>query len=282
MVSAKGLFYSTANTMRLLQTSAEDQPLVVQLYGNEPEIMSRAVYQLCSMGFAYFDLNCGCSVNKVVKTGSGAALLKNPRLLLEMVSAMTQHAGAGRVGVKMRLGWSNQEIVYLYLAKPLADAGAGWITLHPRTAVQQFTGRARHQALQELKTVSSIPVVASGDLFTARDALQCVQSTGVDTVMFARGALMDPAVGMRYQHLLQGRRDLPSNRDFVLRLCREAIDVYRRYSTTRAVLKLRSLLPRMMRGLPGAKELRKRIILCKEWQDLEEVMTSAQRHPETQ
>ncbi len=122
----------------------------------------------------------------------------------------------------------------------------------------------------------------SGNLFTARDALQCVQSTGVDTVMFARGALMDPAVGMRYQHLLQGRRDLPSNRDFVLRLCREAIDVYRRYSTTRAVLKLRSLLPRMMRGLPGAKELRKRIILCKEWQDLEEVMTSAQRHPETQ
>jgi len=280
MISAKGLFYSTANTMRLLQTCDQDLPLVVQLYGCDPEIMSRAVSTLYAEGFRYFDLNCGCSVKKVVKTGAGAALLKDPGLLLKMVSVMADRAGPGRVGVKMRLGWNIEQLVYLDLAAPLAEAGAGWITLHPRTAVQQFTGQAAWQALKNLKEISLIPVVASGDLFTAGDALDCVRQTGVDTVMFARGALMDPAIGMRYQNLLQGRADLPRNQEFTLRLCMEAIETYRRHASSRAVLKLRTLLPRMIRGLPGAKDLRKRIILCRQWAELEEVMTSAREHLE--
>jgi len=280
MISAKGLFYSTANTMRLLQTCDRDLPLVVQLYGCDPEIMARAVSTLNRRGFEYFDLNCGCSVKKVVKTGAGAALLKDPGLLLRIVSAMADRAGPGRVGVKMRLGWSSEEHIYLNLAAPLAEAGAGWITLHPRTAVQQFTGKASWQALKNLKQVSPVPVVASGDLFTARDALDCVRQTGVDTVMFARGALMDPAIGMRYQNLLQGRNDLPRDQEFILSLCMEAIETYRRYASSRAVLKLRTLLPRMIRGLPGAKDLRKRIILCREWAQLEEVMTSARENLE--
>lgn len=280
MVSAKGLFYSTANTMRLLQTCDQDLPLVVQLYGCDPKIMARAVNTLHGMGFEYFDLNCGCSVKKVVKTGAGAALLKNPELLLQIVTIMTKRAGPGKVGVKIRLGWSSEQQVYLDLADPLADAGAGWITLHPRTAVQQFTGKAAWQALKNLKEVSRIPVVASGDLITAGDALDCVRQTGVDTVMFARGALMDPAVGMRYQNLLQGLEDLPRDQEFTLQLCMEAINTYRMHASSRAVLKLRTLLPRMIRGLPGAKDLRKRIILCREWAELEEVMASAREHLE--
>ena len=280
MISAKGLFYSTANTMRLLQTNEQDLPLVVQLYGSDPEIMARAVDTLCSMGFEYFDLNCGCSVKKVVKTGAGAALLKNFDLLLQMVSAMTERAGPGKVGVKMRLGWNIDEQVYLDLAAPLADAGAGWITLHPRTAVQQFTGKAAWQALKQLKATSRIPVVASGDLFTADDALECVRQTGVDTVMFARGALMDPAVGMRYQNLLQGLEDLPRNQEFTLHLCMETVSYYRKYASSRALLKLRTLLPRIIRGLPGAKDLRKKIILCRQWAELESVLASAREHLE--
>ncbi len=280
MISAKGLFYSTANTMRLLKTCDQDLPLVVQLYGSDPGIMARAVNTLRGMGFEYFDLNCGCSVKKVVKTGAGSALLKNPDLLLKMVSAMTDSAGPGKVGVKIRLGWSSSQEVYLDLADPLADVGAGWITLHPRTAAQQFTGKASWQALKKLKAASRIPVVASGDLFTAGDALDCIRQTGVDTVMFARGALMDPAVGMRYQNLLQGLEDLPRNQEFTLSLCIEAISIYRRHASSRAVLKLRTLLPRMIRGLPGAKDLRKRIILCREWAELEEVMASAREHLE--
>ena len=280
MISAKGLFFSTANTMRLLETCDQDLPLVVQLYGSDPDIMGRAVSTLSSKGFRYFDLNCGCSVKKVVKTGAGAALLKDTGLLLQMVAAMADRAGPGRVGVKLRLGWSSEQKVYLDLAAPLADAGAGWITLHPRTAAQQFTGKADWQALKNLKEISPVPVVASGDLFTARDALDCVRQTGVDTVMFARGALMDPAIGMRYKNLLQGLEDLPRDQEFTLRLCMETIDTYRRHASSRAVLKLRTLLPRMIRGLPGAKDLRKKIILCRQWAELEEVMNSARKHLE--
>ena len=273
MISAKGLFYSSENTMDLLRTCSSDFPLIVQVYGSELNSISKAMDRLLEMGFKYFDLNCGCSVRKVTKTGSGAALLRNPSLLVDMIAVMAEKAGRNNVGVKMRIGWNNDQPVYLDLAEPLAGAGAGWITLHPRTAVQMFSGRADWQALKKLKEVSKVPVVASGDLYTAEDALNCVKQTGVDTVMFARGALMDPAIAMRYLNLLQERADLPRNKLFVHQLCMQTIAHYRRFSSSpRTALKLRSLLPRIIRSLPGARDLRQRIIKCKDWKEMEEAL----------
>ncbi|HCR11938.1 MAG TPA: dihydrouridine synthase, partial [Desulfovibrio sp.] len=104
MVSAKGLFYDSRNTRRLLATHPDDAPLVVQLFGAEPEYLRRAVRELAGDGYAFFDLNCGCSVRKVVKTGAGAALLGDPERLVACAAAMAEAAGPGRVGVKLRLG----------------------------------------------------------------------------------------------------------------------------------------------------------------------------------
>jgi len=283
MVSAKGLFYSTANTLQLLKTSDADSPLVVQIYGSDVPTVKTAMDRLLDLGFGYFDLNCGCAVKKVIKTGSGAALLKNPGLLLDMASAMVGKAGTGRVGVKMRSGWNSHTPVYLELAEPLSRIGVGWIALHPRTAVQLFTGRASWQDLKKLKEFSKVPVIASGDLFTAEDALKCIEQTGVDSVMFARGALMDPAIAGRYMNLLQGMNDLPRNKEFLQQLCLQAVEIYRRHShSSRTVLRLRSLLPRMLRGMPGARELRKKIIACKNWDEMTDVlmtMTDAEETP---
>jgi len=273
MISAKGLVYSTENTMHLLRTCSRDFPLIVQIYGSDVISISKAMDRLLEMGFKYFDLNCGCAVKKVTRTGSGAALLKNPSLLVDMIAVMAEKAGRSNVGIKMRLGWNNDNPVYLNLAEPLAGAGAGWITLHPRTAVQMFSGRADWLALKKLKEISKVPVVASGDLYTAEDAFKCVKETGVDTVMFARGALMDPSIARRYLNLLQGRADLPRSQIFIHKLCMQTIANYRRFSTSpRAALKLRSLLPRIIRCLPGARELRQRIIKCKDWKEMEDAL----------
>lgn len=311
MVSARGLIHQTRNTLDLLKTCPEDSPLIVQLYGSEPEVINKSMSILLDLGFCFFDLNCGCSVKKVIKTGSGAALLKNPDLIVEMALAMSEAAGPGRSGIKIRLGWSSEDSVYLELAERLSGSGMGWITLHPRTAVQLFSGKARWDALKIIKKVTSIPIIASGDLFTAGLALECVRQTNVDNVMFARGALNNPSIFQQYINLrkeysshesgltvLEGRarpgtclqarqavpsrnqavRLLPSERlqpdnSYLRDMCLKTIDFYKRYyPSQRAMLKMRTVIPRMIREIQGAKELRKEIITCKDWDDIKQAV----------
>ncbi len=201
MVSAKGLVYGSSGTSDLLATCEEDNPLVVQLFGSEPEFFSRAMDILLERGFRFFDLNCGCSVKKVTKTGSGSSLMTTPDILLAIVKVMVQKAGSGRVGVKIRLG--REKHSWQELAPAIEQTGAAWICMHPRTGKQGFRGQADWNCLKELKQLVRIPVLGSGDLFTAQDAIDCMQQTGIDTVLFARGALNDPSVFAKLPKLLE-------------------------------------------------------------------------------
>ncbi len=273
MVSAKGVVYQTRNTLELLKTCPEDSPLVVQLYGSDPQVIIKSMSILLDQGFIFFDLNCGCPVKKVIKTGSGAALLKNPDLIVEMALAMSEAAGPGRSGIKIRLGWNNEKHVYLELAEKLSGSGIGWITLHPRTAVQLFSGKAIWNALKILKKAARIPVIASGDLFTAQDALECVRETGVDNIMFARGALNNPSVFEQYKRLRGQNFIAEADHSNLRDMCVKTIEYYQRYhSSQKAVLKMRTLIPRMIREIPGAKELRKQIIMSKDWGSIEKAV----------
>lgn len=276
MISAKGLVYRTRNTLELLETSPEDNPLVVQLYGSEPEIISRAVKILIDLGFTFFDLNCGCSVKKVIKTGSGAALMKTPDLIAEIFSAMTQQAEASNCGVKIRSGWNAREDeMYLEVAEKLAPYQPGWITLHPRTAVQLFSGDADWSKLKRLKDSTPIPVVASGDLFTAQKALKCLQETGVDNIMFARGALNNPAIFEHYLNLRENIFTSEFDVAFLKNLCLKTIYYYQKYCPVhKGMLKMRTVLPRIIREVPGARELRKSIIACNNWESIEKIIRS--------
>lgn len=280
MISAKGLLYGGSGTARLLHTVPEDRPLVVQLFGAEPGIMIKAVEQLLVRGMAFFDLNAGCPVKKVVKTGAGAALLKDSgKPALAVLKEMVKAAGPGRVGIKIRLGWDIDNCSYLDLARGAEDLGAAWITLHPRTARQGFAGQADWQALSELKHRVKIPVLASGDLFTAQDAYNCLQETGADGVMFARGALRNPAVFSELQVMLKGKatssaafafQDSLAKRLAILvrhiELCREHAP------DRRSFLKMRSVVPRYLRGFVRAKSLRCQVINCPDWDGLQEMI----------
>ncbi len=273
MISAKGLIYQTRNTLELLETCPGDYPLVVQLYGSEPLVISKAMSILLDHGFRFFDLNCGCSVKKVAKTGSGAALLKNPDLIIELALIMSDAAGPGRAGIKIRLGWNNESQVYLELAERLSDSGIGWITLHPRTAGQLFSGAARWEALRRLKKATRIPIIASGDLFTAEDALKCVRQTGVDNVMFARGALNNPSIFEQYINLRKKNFRADYDRSNLRDMCLKMIYYYQKYyPSQKGILKMRTVLPRMIREISGAKELRKEIIMCKDWENIQKAV----------
>lgn len=269
MVSVKGLVYGGYGTERLLFTTPQDTPLVVQLFGADPEIFERAMPLLLERGFTHFDLNAGCSVRKVNKSGSGSALMSRPALLLKIAETMVKAAGPGTVGVKMRLGFTPDEENYLEIGRALEDRGVGWLTLHPRTAKQLFGGTARWEAIGELSRAVGIPVLASGDLFTAEAAARCLAVSGCAGVMFARGALTDPMIFQRLKDTLAGRESAPRTAESLaeaalthIRLCRE-LD-----PTPRAFRALRAFLPRYAKGFSGIRALRQALIGCRDWDEL--------------
>lgn len=272
MVSAKGLVYNSKGTDELLRTIAADGPLVVQLFGSEPDIMRRAMERLVP-NFQWFDLNMGCSVPKVVKTGCGAAMLRDTENALRVAKVMLEVAGPGKTGFKLRLGYEKTDRCFLDLAKALEDMGAGWITLHPRTARDGFSGVADWDALGELVSALSIPVVASGDLFTAANAVECVKRTGVSSVMFARGALNNPAIFGELRALLRGGPLHPPCVGDLLALIRAHMRLAREFSSEHAaLLKMRTFVPRYVRHLPGARHVRQRLTQCRSWSELDETL----------
>ncbi|MDR2076852.1 MAG: tRNA-dihydrouridine synthase family protein [Desulfovibrio sp.] len=281
MISAKGLVFGArarrgdgGGSFGLLATRPEDAPLVVQIFGAEAEYLGEAVRMLLDRGFSWFDLNMGCPVPKVTKTGAGAALLKNPSRALACARAMLAAAPPGRVGVKLRLGW--EEPVLPELGRALEEAGAGWLSLHPRSARQGFSGAVREEALGELAAAVSIPVLASGDLFSAEDGLARL-GTGVAGVMFARGALRDPAIFARYRAALRGvRLPDPLGPENLRSLIRRHLELAQALSSGRAgkrerapgMLKMRAIVPRYIRHLPGARRLRGEMVRCESWERL--------------
>jgi tRNA-dihydrouridine synthase B len=277
MVSAKGLVFGARTkggedrgTWGLLATIPADAPLVVQLFGAEAEYLGEAVRMLRGRGFFWFDLNMGCPVPKVTKTGAGAALLKNTSQALACARAMIAAAAPGHVGFKLRLGW--EEPAFAELGPALEESGAGWLALHPRFARQGFSGAVRAEALEELAAAVSIPVLASGDLLSAGQALDRL-GRGAAGVMFARGALRDPAIFARYLLALRGARLAdplpPADLKALILRHLELAELFPRGGKEKAaLLKMRTVVPRYIRHLPGARRLRRELTACESWERL--------------
>jgi tRNA-dihydrouridine synthase B len=262
MVSAKGLVLGSGGTRPLLATCSRDDPLVVQIFGSEEEFIARAMDALLELGFTHFDLNAGCPVRKVVKTGAGSALLTDPDRLARLVRVMADKAAPGRVGVKLRPGWSAESPVYQDLGRSLAEAGAAWLGFHPRFGRQGFSGTADHSLTARLVRNTGLPVIASGDLFTARDGVRCLDATKAAAVMFARGALASPRVFQDFQDLLHGRDPAPRTGATAAEDILEHARLAHRMQGKEGIRVLRSVTPRYVKGLAGAGALRARLVGC--------------------
>ncbi len=282
MVSAKGLYYAQrgggAGSEAILHSTAEDAPLIIQLFGAEPDILEEVTGRLASryeQDRVWFDLNMGCSVPKVAKTGSGAALLRDYDLAVACARAMLR-AAPGRVGFKLRLSWDSDEDLYLRLGETLESAGAAWLCLHPRTAKQGFSGDADWTALARLKQTVSIPVIGSGDLFTAEAAARCLAQTGIDGVMFGRGAMTSPRIFDDLRLILAGKIPEPARPEALKNMIQRHMTLVQAHSDKAgAILKMRTFVPRYAKHLPGIRSLRQDMTHCREWADLETIL---QRH----
>jgi nifR3 family TIM-barrel protein len=191
MVSAAGIEHRNERTFGYLRVASDEHPLAIQIFGSDPGAMAEAARMVEAAGADIVDMNFGCPVRKVTKTGAGAHLMEDPALACRVVEAV---AGAVEVPVtvKMRRGVANGSRACLDLGPQLVEAGAAALTLHPRSAQQMYTGEADHSVTAELVQLVDVPVIASGDVTSRQNALAVLERTGAAAVMVARGAQGNP------------------------------------------------------------------------------------------
>ena len=191
MVSCAGIEHRNEKTLGYLRVGADEHPLAIQIFGAEPRAMAEAARMVEAAGADIVDMNFGCPVRKVTKTGAGAHLLEDPQLACGITEAVAS-AVSVPVTVKMRRGVENGSRACLELGPRLVDAGAAALTLHPRSAQQMYTGYADHTLTAELVDIVDVPVIASGDVVSRAKAQAVLASTGAAAVMVGRGAQGNP------------------------------------------------------------------------------------------
>ena len=191
MVSAHGLVHGTLQTKSYLDRDPEEEPFAVQIFAAEAEALARGAVVAVRAGAGIIDVNMACPVKKVCGTGAGAALGREPRRVEEAVRAI-RAAVAVPVTVKIRAGWDEAEVNCVDVARAAEAGGAAAVALHGRTRTQMYAGRARWDLVRAVKEAVRIPVLGSGDVWTADDALRMRAETGCDAVLVARGACGNP------------------------------------------------------------------------------------------
>lgn len=201
MVSAKAIHYGDKKTISLLKTDKFENPLVVQLFGNEPDVMAEAAQYLEGLGVEAIDINMGCPATKIIKNGEGSALMKTPSLAKKIMEKVVKASNLP-VSVKIRSGWDEHSVNAVEIAKIAEDCGVKFITVHARTKAQAYSGKADRQIIKSVKDAVSIPVVGNGDIFSAHDAVSMFSETGCDSVMVGRGAMGNPFIFAQIKNLI--------------------------------------------------------------------------------
>jgi tRNA-dihydrouridine synthase B len=191
MVSCAGLEHQNERTLGYLRVARDEHPLAIQIFGSEPSVMAEAARMVAAAGADIVDINFGCPVRKVTKTGAGATLLEDPDRACAIVAAVAS-AVEIPVSVKMRRGLENDSRACLIVGPRLVEAGAASLTLHPRSARQMYTGEADHALTTELVELVDVPIIASGDITSRARAQRVLATTGAAAVMVGRGAQGNP------------------------------------------------------------------------------------------
>lgn len=208
MVSAKAILYKNKNTNLLLEVRPEERPVSVQLFGSDPEILSSIAAQIEDGPYDLIDLNMGCPVPKVVNNGEGSALMKNPKLVEQILTAMVNRVKKP-VTVKFRKGFGDDSVNAVEIAKIAEGCGVAAVAVHARTREQFYSGKADWDIIRQVKEAVKIPVIGNGDVFTPQDAKSLVEETGCDGIMIARGAKGNPWIFKRTAHYLETGELLP-------------------------------------------------------------------------
>jgi len=267
MINAQGYCCAPENAAaieRLLYHTADEGIIGVQLFGREPQYFAQAAAAMEQRGFAFIDLNMGCPARKVVSGGSGSALMKEPALCGQIVSAVKK-AVSVPVTVKMRAGWDENSINAPEIARIVEENGADMIAIHGRTREQQYSGTADRGVMKAVREAVHVPVLANGDIRTWADAQATMAETGCAGVIIGRGACGNP---WAFRHILNGQDEPVSTREKVEGAIRHLEMLVEWMGESWGVIEARKHIAWYLHGVRGAAQVRSRIMTMKEKSDV--------------
>ena len=279
MVSAEALVRNNLKTEILMRRAENESAYAVQVFGGEPEtVADGAKIILEKTNCECIDINCGCPVPKIIKTGAGSALTRDPERLYSVAKAVVQIAGDIPVTVKIRSGWDENHITWKEAALAALDAGVSAITMHARTRAQGYEGKSDWSKIKELTALAAgkIPIFGSGDLFTPEDAERMLSETGCDGVMFARGAMGNPFIFDKTIQLLTTGKydDIPVQKRIETGF-RELLNLSNDIGEKSACLEMRKRFCAYSKGMNGGAAIREKIVKAQTISDYKELFNSA-------
>ncbi len=259
MISSNGLIYNSGKTRRMLESLQEEKPLSVQIFGSDPFIMAEAASMVEEAGADILDINLGCSVKKVLKTGAGSALMRDI-FRAEAIIRSVRSAIRIPLTIKIRSGWDKSGRQALGIARMAEDCGADAITVHPRTAQQGFLGKADWSVIAAVKQSISIPVIGNGDIISPESALLMFEQTGCDAVMVGRYAIGNPWIFSQITEMLSGRHvpsvDIARRHEIMIRYLKASVSFH---GEQKACKMMRGRLSLFVKGLPSSSRFRESI-----------------------
>jgi len=267
-VSADGILHNNERTLEMLRFDPAEHPTVVfQIFGHDETTLAEAARRIEQLGPDIIDLNMGCSVKKVSAKGSGAALLKDPAKIARIFARLNKAVSVPITG-KIRLGWDDESLNYLEVAKIMEDNGAALIAVHGRTKAQAYKGRANWDAIAEIKQTVSIPVIGNGDVRAVADIDRIKQHTGCDAVMIARAAVGNPWI---FQRKDIENVTLAEKTALIRRHLELMLDFY---GEERGLILFRKHIVKYIRGMAHSSKVRAKLVTCTRPEEFIELMNT--------